>query len=153
MVLRNPVCWISSWERECIVEMQSEFDVGDGAPQDKIDRHVATCKATTSGSLGLRICGMRVVTLDMAYRQLYCPLTDSWIYQEKAWGKSLRADDMVDAIALFFFDGIRLRTDLMDDILAKLCEIRDEVQNVGTEVFTVIIVYMEVLVIESTICL
>lgn len=91
----------------------------DGAPQDKIDRHVATCKATTSGSLGLRICGMR----------LYCPLTDSWIYQEKAWGKSLRADDMVDAIALFFFDGIRLRTDLMDDILAKLCEIRDEVQN------------------------
>lgn len=65
----------------------------------------------------------------------------------------MRADDMVDAIALFFFDGIRLRTDLMDDILAKLCEIRDEVQNVGTEVFTVIIVYMEVLVIESTICL
>ncbi|KNB44306.1 inositol hexakisphosphate kinase 3 [Blastocystis sp. subtype 4] len=91
----------------------------DGAPRDKIERHVATCKATTSGSLGMRICGMRV---------LYCPQTGSWTYQEKAWGKSLQADDMLDAVALFFFDGVNLRIDLMDEILDKLCEIRDAVE-------------------------
>ena len=41
---------------------------------------------------------------------------------------------MLDAIALFFFDGVHLRTDLMDEILVKLCEIRDAVETVGMDV-------------------
>lgn len=70
----------------------------------------------------------------MADQQLYCPKTDSWIYREKAWGKSLEADDILVAIALFFFDGIQLRTDLMEEILVKLCEIRDAVEAVRIDV-------------------
>lgn len=35
-------------------------DVGDGAPPEKVERHIRVCRETTSGSLGIRICGMRV---------------------------------------------------------------------------------------------
>ena len=48
--------------------------------------------------------------------------------------KSLQADDMLDAVALFFFDGVNLRIDLMDEILDKLCEIRDAVEAVDMDV-------------------
>ena len=82
----------------------------------------------------MRICGMRVVVFTISDRQLYCPQTGSWTYQEKAWGKSLQADDMLDAVALFFFDGVNLRIDLMDEILDKLCEIRDAVEAVDMDV-------------------
>ena len=34
--------------------------LGEGAPPEKVERHIRMCKKTTSGSLGIRVCGMRV---------------------------------------------------------------------------------------------
>ena len=40
---------------------------GDGAPPQKIERHNRMCQSTTSGSLGMRVCGMRVITLNLLH--------------------------------------------------------------------------------------
>ena len=40
---------------------------GDGAPPQKIERHIRMCKSTTSGSLGIRVCGMRVISPNLLH--------------------------------------------------------------------------------------
>lgn len=37
---------------------------GDKASSIKVARHLLTCKNTTSGSIGIRICGLRVIYID-----------------------------------------------------------------------------------------
>ena len=49
----------------CILNSDLFLLLGDGAPPAKIARHEYTSKTTTSGSLGLRICGMRVIFYEM----------------------------------------------------------------------------------------
>ena len=61
----------ATYEYPCILDMKlgtrtyciifgTFFIIGDGAPPEKVERHIRVCKNTTSGPLGIRICGMRV---------------------------------------------------------------------------------------------
>ena len=61
----------ATYEYPCILDMKlgtrtycripgSLLIIGDGAPPEKVERHIRVCKNTTSGPLGIRICGMRV---------------------------------------------------------------------------------------------
>ena len=38
--------------------------LGDKASSIKVARHLLTCKKTTSGSIGIRLCGLRVIYID-----------------------------------------------------------------------------------------
>lgn len=43
--------------------------LGDGAPPQKIERHNRMCQSTTSGSLGMRVCGMHVISLVLLHNR------------------------------------------------------------------------------------
>ena len=63
-------------------------------------------------------------------RQLFLPDSNTWVYHEKYWGKQLKADDMLYAIASFLYNGESLRHDILDSMLEKLYDIRDCVKQV-----------------------
>ena len=62
--------------------------------------------------------------------QVYRPHTRDWLIEDKEWGKLLKADVMLYAIASFFFNGISFRTDILDTIISKLIELREIVKEV-----------------------
>ena len=54
-----------SSEPEPIVQTKAvESLLGDKASSIKVARHLLTCKKTTSGSIGIRLCGLRVLHID-----------------------------------------------------------------------------------------
>ncbi|KAK8820367.1 hypothetical protein WA577_006431 [Blastocystis sp. JDR] len=91
----------------------------DGAPPERVERHIRVCKSTTSGALGIRLCGMRV----------YRPAQKTWFIRDKKWGKSLTVDAFLPSMATFFYNGATFRTDIIDDIISKVSELRDAVRE------------------------
>lgn len=63
--------------------------------------------------------------------QVYRPHTKDWLIEDKEWGKSLKSNSMLRAIAMFFYNGISFRTDILDQIISKLVELREIVKEVG----------------------
>lgn len=61
---------------------------GEDATPAKALSHTAKCEATTSASLGLRICGM----------QVYNQQDDKYTLWDKHWGRKLTADDIEPAL-------------------------------------------------------
>ena len=115
----------------CIFEIRS-LVLGDGAPPEKVIRHSRVCKMTTSGSLGIRLSGMRVVYFEFhLIFQVYRPYTNDWLSESKSWGKSLNRDTLLQAIALFLYNGKCFRTDVLDVMISKLTRLREIVREVG----------------------
>ncbi|AGO13727.1 AaceriAGL144Cp [[Ashbya] aceris (nom. inval.)] len=77
----------------------------ENAPEEKKARLAAVSASTTSGSLGFRVCGMKierndlVAQLDKAH---YEEEEDDYIFVNKMYGRSRTVDDVLDAIRLFF---------------------------------------------------
>ena len=65
--------------------------------------------------------------------QLFLPTNSTWVYHEKYWGKQLKADDMLYAIASFLYNGESFRYDILDSMLEKLQDIRDCIKHVFFE--------------------
>ncbi|KAK8806573.1 hypothetical protein WA588_003139 [Blastocystis sp. NMH] len=110
----------ASYRCPCILDMKlGTRTYWDGAPPEKVERHIRVCKATTSGSLGIRICGMRT----------YQPNSGRRVLKDKVYGKSLTNGTLQNALALFFFDGKDFRNDIIDIMLSKLRNLREVVKR------------------------
>jgi hypothetical protein len=67
-------------------------------------------KNSTSGNFGFRISGMEVFnTLDKRI-----------IFRNKYWGRSIKDEDIMQSLALFFFNGCCLRLAAIQAYIGKL---------------------------------
>ena len=49
---------------------------------------------------------------------------------DKTWGKKIKVNNLLFAIALFLYDGKKFRTDILDIIISKLIELREIIHDV-----------------------
>lgn len=83
---------------------------GDDASAEKRSKQIAKCAASTSGSLGVRLCGL----------QKYCVQTQQFTKRDKYWGRELNEVGFKAALYDFFHNGFRLRTKIIEKVLNRL---------------------------------
>ncbi|EPB92936.1 hypothetical protein HMPREF1544_00010 [Mucor circinelloides 1006PhL] len=94
-----PECYgtnlLHGFTRPCILDLKMGSLLYDNeATDEKRKRMIRQSISTTSSSLGLRICGMKVV---------YDPIHKRYATYEKVYGKSRTADNTVEAILAYLF--------------------------------------------------
>ena len=104
--------------------LQLVLRIGDGASPEKIARHKLTCQTTTSGSIGLRICGLKVVPFCLFAMKVFDLSSKQWIIRNKTWGKQLTPQTITHAISMFFFVNDHLQPDLVQCAISQLCDLR-----------------------------
>jgi inositol-hexakisphosphate kinase len=71
---------------------------------------MAKCLASTSSKLGVRLCGL----------QKYSLHNKNFIKRDKYWGRQLSEQQFKQAIHDFFHNGVRLRSKVIEKVLARL---------------------------------
>ncbi|KAI8369993.1 hypothetical protein BD560DRAFT_397309 [Blakeslea trispora] len=85
---------LHGFTRPCILDLKMGSLLYDSdATEEKKQRMIHHAQTTTSGTLGLRICGMKV----------YDSVERKYATYSKAYGKSRTEDDMLDALMAYFF--------------------------------------------------
>ncbi|AET39271.1 inositol polyphosphate multikinase Ecym_4203 [Eremothecium cymbalariae DBVPG len=77
----------------------------DDASEEKKNRLKLVSDSTTSGSMGLRICGMKIQKNDLITgldRKHYECEKDDYVYVNKFYGRSRTSEDMIDTFKLYF---------------------------------------------------
>uniref|UniRef100_A0A182TG67 Kinase n=1 Tax=Anopheles melas TaxID=34690 RepID=A0A182TG67_9DIPT len=80
---------------------------------------MAKCAASTSASLGVRLCGMQVYQANL----------DHYMKRDKYWGRELTEDGFKGALHNFFHNGYRLRTKVIAKVLGKLEQLRRVIEK------------------------
>ncbi|KAF1329791.1 Inositol hexakisphosphate kinase 3, partial [Globisporangium splendens] len=91
---------------------------GEDATPAKALSHTAKCEATTSASLGLRICGM----------QVYNQEDEKYTLWDKHWGRKLTADDIEPALETYLSNGVSLRRDVLAPLVKKVKELKRTIE-------------------------
>ncbi|EFA79916.1 hypothetical protein PPL_06736 [Heterostelium album PN500] len=95
----------------CILDLKMGVrQHGNDAPPEKMYNMESKCKATTSASLGFRVCGLKIFDQRTSQYQTF----------DKYYGRKLQPSDIPMVICKFLDNGIRLRTELLTAIAKRL---------------------------------
>lgn len=111
MVLED---FTSKMKHPCVMDIKIGTRThGVDASPSKAASQIKKCNATTSKPLGLRICGLQVYHPSAGYK-----------FMHKYEGRKLTEGMFPLAVQQFFFDGERLREEIIQEFLPKLQEVR-----------------------------
>jgi len=103
------------YEKPSILDIKmGTSSVGEDATPEKKEGMKAKDESTTTVSLGIRISGFKV----------WRPNEEKFVSKDKAWGKNVKDNTMLNSLALFFSDGGFVRMPLVRAFLKKLLELQ-----------------------------
>ncbi|XP_072041973.1 inositol hexakisphosphate kinase 3-like [Amphiura filiformis] len=104
----------SQLQYPCIMDLKmGSRTYSDDFSVEKRKAHIAKAEATTSATLGMRICGM----------QVYNSETGKFMCRNKYYGRRLSKDGLMKGLRDFLHNGHRVRTELIPHIIHKLQEL------------------------------
>jgi len=99
------------YKKACIMDIKMGVtSVGEDATPEKKASMAAKDNSTTTVTLGLRICGLKV----------FQPKSGEYVSKDKSWGKKVKDNNFLESISVFFNNGTHVRKELIAKYLPIL---------------------------------